>query len=205
MQVRAANGTRARAVSRALAITVVVALGTTLLVGSATAAPRAAKAAAAPKEGGSITYGLEAETGGGWCPTTERLAASGIMVETAIYDTLVEPNDKNVMVPYLAKSVTPNADYTQWTITLRDGIKFHDGTPLTADAVKQNIDTWRKGQLYSSIYGDITDITVTDPLTLTVTLDRPWVGVRELPLPRRPCRYRWRRRSSPTPTRATAT
>ena len=74
-------------------------------MGSAAAAPRKAPAAAAPKEGGSITYGLEAETGGGWCPTSERLAASGIMVESAIYDTLVVPNDKNVMVPYLAKSV----------------------------------------------------------------------------------------------------
>ena len=85
----------------------VVALGTTLLVGSAGAAPRKAPAAAAPKEGGEITYGLEAETGGGWCPTSEQLAASGIMVEAAIYDTLVAPNDKNVMVPNLAKSVEP--------------------------------------------------------------------------------------------------
>ena len=80
------------------------------------------------------------------------------------------------MVPYLAKSVTPNADNTVWTITLRDGIKFHDGTPLTADAVKQNIEAWRVGQLYSSIYKDITDVTVVDPLTLTITVSRPWVA-----------------------------
>ena len=32
-------------------------------------------------------------------------------------------------VPYLAKSVTPNADSTQWTIGLRPGIKFQDGSP----------------------------------------------------------------------------
>ncbi len=175
MHVRATTVPR-RAGVRALVITVVVALGTTLLVGSAAAAPRKAKAAAAPKEGGSITYGLEAETGGGWCPTSERLAASGIMVEAAIYDPLVAPNDKNEMVPYLAKSVEHNADYTQWTITLRDGIKFHDGTPLTADAVKQNVEAWRVGQLYSSIYKDITDVTVNGPLTLTITVSRPWLA-----------------------------
>jgi peptide/nickel transport system substrate-binding protein len=87
-------------------ITVVVALGTTLLVGSAAAAPRKAPAAAAPKAGGSLVYGLEAESGGGWCPTSERLAASGIMVESAIYDTLMAPNDKNVMKPYLAKTAS---------------------------------------------------------------------------------------------------
>ena len=56
------------------------------------------------------------------------------------------------MVPYLAKSVDHNADYTVWTIMLRDGIKFHDGTPLTADAVKHNVEAWRTGTLYSSIY-----------------------------------------------------
>jgi peptide/nickel transport system substrate-binding protein len=147
-----------------------------LLVGSAAAAPRKAAAAAGPKEGGSLTYGLEAETGGGWCPTSERLAASGIMVEAAIYDTLVQPNEKNVMVPFLAKSVDHNADYTQWTIKLRDGIKFHDGTPLTADAVKTNVEAWRVGQLYSSIYKDVTDVTVNDPLTLTITVSRPWLA-----------------------------
>src|SRR5881392_923717 len=146
MRVRAATVPR-RAGLRALAITVVVSLATMLLVGSAAAAPRKAAAAAGPKEGGSINYGLEAETGGGWCPTSERLAASGIMVEAAIYDTLVQPNDKNVMVPFLAKSVDHNADYSQWTIKLRDGIKFHDGTPLTADAVKTNVEAWRVGQL----------------------------------------------------------
>jgi peptide/nickel transport system substrate-binding protein len=175
MRVRAATVPR-RAGLRALAITVVVSLATMLLVGSAAAAPRKAAAAAGPREGGSITYGLEAETGGGWCPTSERLAASGIMVEAAIYDTLVQPNDKNVMVPFLAKSVDHNADYTQWTIKLRDGIKFHDGTPLTADAVKTNVEAWRVGQLYSSIYKDITDVTVNDPLTLTITVSRPWLA-----------------------------
>jgi peptide/nickel transport system substrate-binding protein len=175
MQVRATSVLRG-AGTRALAITTAIAIATTLLVGSAGAAPRKVPAAAAPKPGGAITYGLEAETGGGWCPTSERLAASGIMVEAAIYDTLVVPNTKNVMVPYLAESVEPNADFTVWTITLREGVTFHDGTPLTADAVKLNVEAWRTGQLYSSIYKDVTDVTVTGPLSLTITVGRPWLA-----------------------------
>jgi peptide/nickel transport system substrate-binding protein len=176
MHVRAAGHTRRARWSRAVAIAVVVATATTLLVGSASATPRAAKAAASPKEGGSIVYGLESETASGFCPSNSRLAISGIMVVSAIYDTLTVPNSKNEIVPYLAKSVTHDPTYTTWTITLRDGVKFHDGTDLTADAVKQNIDTWRNGTLLSSVFKDIADVQVTGPLEVTVTTTRPWVA-----------------------------
>ena len=42
--------------------------------------------------------------------------------------------------PYLAQSITPNSDYTKWTITMRPNIVFHNGTPLDANAVKINLD-----------------------------------------------------------------
>jgi peptide/nickel transport system substrate-binding protein len=138
------------------------------------ASPPSASAATKPKVGGSVTYGLEAETGGGWCPTTARLAISGIEVGAAIYDTLMVPNSQAKMVPYLAKSVTPNADNTQWTIVLRDGIKFHDGTPLTADAVAQNVEAYRKSPLLGSALQNLASVTVDSPLQLTLTTKTPW-------------------------------
>ena len=125
--------------------------------------------------GGSVTYGLEAETSGGWCIPGAQLAISGIMVASAIYDTLTEMNTKGKYVPYLAKTVTHDPTYTEWTIGLRDGIKFQDGTPLTADAVKQNIDAWKKGRLLGFVYTNIADVTVVDPLTVKVTTAKPWV------------------------------
>ena len=39
----------------------------------------------------------------------------------------------------LAESITPNDDYTQWTIKVRPGITFTDGTPLNAAAVIYNL------------------------------------------------------------------
>jgi peptide/nickel transport system substrate-binding protein len=176
MHVRATGSTRRSRGARFAAIAVVIATATALLVGSAGAAPSRAKAASAPKAGGSITYGLESETAGGWCPSTARLAISGIMVAAAIYDTLTAPNSKNEIVPNLAKSVTHDDTYTKWTITLRDGVKFHDGTDLTADAVKQNMEVWRTGTLLSSVFKDIADVQVTAPLEVTVTTARPWVA-----------------------------
>ena len=34
--------------------------------------------------------------------------------------------------PYLAQSFTPSSDYRTWTVTMRPGITFHDGSPFTA-------------------------------------------------------------------------
>jgi peptide/nickel transport system substrate-binding protein len=147
-----------------------VASATALLV---TTAP-SASAQSSPKPGGSVVYGLEAETGGGWCPSSARLAISGIEVGAAIYDTLVVPNSKNEMVPYLAKSVEPNADFTQWKITLRDGIKFHDGTPLDPAALLRNFQEYQKSPLIGAALKDISNVAQTGPMEVTVTTARPW-------------------------------
>ncbi|WP_426572980.1 ABC transporter substrate-binding protein [Aquihabitans sp. McL0605] len=110
---------------------------------TASAGESGLKDAGTPKRGGKIVYGVEADTNGGYCLPEGQLAISGMMVVRAIYDTLTVPNSEGDYVPYLAKSVTPNADYTEWTITVRDGIKFHDGTPLTGKVVQNNIDAYR--------------------------------------------------------------
>jgi peptide/nickel transport system substrate-binding protein len=163
---------RTRLVAGATALVV----ATALLSGVAGAqSSKRAPTATKPTRGGSVTYGLEAETNGGWCIPQAQLVISGIMVASAIYDTLTVPNSTGKIVPYLAKTVTHDPTYTTWTITLRDGIKFHDGTPLTADAVKQNIDAWKKGRLLGFVYTNVGDVTVVDPLTLTVTTKVPWV------------------------------
>src|SRR5690606_14591323 len=86
-----------------------------------------------PKRGGHLIYGLEADTNGGFCLTEGQLAIAGMMVVRAVYDTLTVPNAEGGYSPYLAKSITPNDDYTEWNIELREGIKFHDGSDLTAE------------------------------------------------------------------------
>ncbi len=129
-----------------------------------------------PTPGGTLTYGLEGKTTD-FCIPSAQLAISGIMVVTAVYDTLTAPTqDPNVYAPYLAKSVDHNADYTQWTIGLRSGIKFQDGEPLNAAAVKQNIDAWRKGTLLQFVYDDIADVTTPDDMTVVVQMKTPWVA-----------------------------
>ncbi len=137
-------------------------------------------AAGTPVSGGTVNYGLEAETTGGWCLPEAQLAISGIQVARAIYDTLTAPDENADYQPYLAESVTPNDTYTEWTITLRDGITFHDGTPLDATVVKNNIDAWRGAYparsplLFAFVYKPITAVDVVDPATVKVTVNTPW-------------------------------
>src|SRR5690606_28897583 len=88
-----------------------------------------------PTPGGRVVYGLEAETIDGWCLPEAQLAIAGIMVARTVYDTLTRPNAEGEAEPWLAESVEPNDDFTEWTIALRDGVKFHDGTDLTAEVV----------------------------------------------------------------------
>lgn len=148
-------------------------------IGAASASGAPVSRAGGASGGGDITFGIEAETTD-YCLPRAQLAISGIQVAAAIYDTLTVENDKGEIVPYLAKSVTPNDDFTAWTITLRDGITFHDGTPLDADAVKLNLDSYRgapgapnSGPLLAIYFKFIEDVQVVDPLTVQVTLNTP--------------------------------
>ena len=96
--------------------------------------------AAAQKPGGSITVGLELDIPGfdplkvGVYDTSAETAAA------AIFDTLTTLDDKGEPQPKLALSWTHSDDFKTWTFKLRPGVKFHDGTPFNAQAVKENFD-----------------------------------------------------------------
>jgi peptide/nickel transport system substrate-binding protein len=79
-------------------------------------------------------------------------------------------------VPNLVETVEHNADYTQWTMHLRDGIKFQDGSPFDGDAVKFNMDTC----IYSPLTaGSLTTIDHVEASGLDVTVfvrGGPWVA-----------------------------
>jgi peptide/nickel transport system substrate-binding protein len=132
---------------------------------------------ATPVRGGHLTYGIEADTSGGFCLFKAQLAIGGIQVARAIYDTLTMPGADGKIHPYLAKSVTGSQNSTVWTITLRPGIKFHDGTPLDAQTVKDNLDHYRKDNLlFVFVFPDIKSIDVVNPLTVKVTTTVPWTA-----------------------------
>ncbi|MCB1004975.1 MAG: hypothetical protein KDB35_12400, partial [Acidimicrobiales bacterium] len=55
------------------------------------------------------------------------------MMGLAVYDTMVARYEDGSPAPYLAESFESSDDFKTWTFTMRDGVMFHDGTPLTAE------------------------------------------------------------------------
>ena len=135
-----------------------------------------------PQRGGQLVYGVESETDS-YCLPEAELAISGMQVARSLYDTLVVPDDEGGYAPYLAKSIDHSSDHKTWTITLREGVLFHDGTKLDASVVKKNLDAYR-GQyseyrqplLLMFALNNIADVTVENELTVKVTTVEPWVA-----------------------------
>ncbi len=79
------------------------------------------------------------------------------------------------IIPGLAESFSVNKSGTEYTFKLRKGLKFTDGTPFTADAVKWTIDrvVRLKGDPSWLVTQFVKSVTVEDPLTVKFTLNGP--------------------------------
>ncbi len=128
-----------------------------------------------PTAGGTLNIGLNAETDG-WNPTSSQWAGAAYFVGQTVFDPLVAFGADGKPHPYLAKEITPSADYKTWTIKLRDGIKFHDGTPLDANAVKLQLDKDKASFLVGQAFSSMQSTQVIDPLTVQVNMSDPWVA-----------------------------
>ncbi|MEM8621478.1 MAG: ABC transporter substrate-binding protein [Actinomycetota bacterium] len=84
--------------------------------------------------GGDIIVALEAEAQG-LRPWEDAAPSAALNILHAIYDPLMAPTADGAFEPYLAESLEPNADFTEWTMRLRPDVTFSDGTPLTAQTI----------------------------------------------------------------------
>jgi peptide/nickel transport system substrate-binding protein len=152
------------------------ALALFVAAGIATASLVAVVGAAAAKRGGTLRYGVEAETDG-LNPTANRWAAAGYLMANAVFDPLFRLGDDRKFHPYLAESAKPNADYTAWDIKLRPNVKFHDGTPLTSEAIKVNLEAELADPLISLAIKDFFDLSnpveIIDDLTARIHMSGP--------------------------------
>ena len=105
--------------------------------GDATAAP--AEATEAPAvSGGTLTIGVPVE------PETldpgDAVYVQEQFILQSLFDSLLSISPDGELHPGLATTWEPNADYSEFTFTLREDVTFHDGTPFNAEAVKASFD-----------------------------------------------------------------
>lgn len=108
-----------------------------------------------PVIGGRIVVAGEAEVSNPWTPAAIQCDSFCQMRARTFYDPLVSIDTDLNWRPFLAESIEPNADNTVFTIKVREGIKFHDGSDVNADAVMFNLNATGSGLLVSAGVKDI--------------------------------------------------
>jgi ABC-type transport system substrate-binding protein len=146
-------------------------LGTTVGVTNPTVIPADE---GAPQSGGSIVFGVDAEPNG-LSPVQDQFASNNMLLMSSMLETLTVFDQDGKAQPFLARSITPDATATKWTIALKPDITFQDGQAFDAAAVKTNIDAYRHA-LASIAMKAISTISVVDPLTVEVDMNQPWAS-----------------------------
>ena len=129
--------------------------------------------------GGTITMG-EYVMLPTFMPGQGQYGIRGGAESAAIYDRLMIWNPEAAeFEPKLAESLVSNDDNTVWTLTLRDGVNFSNGDPVTAEDVAFTIGLHQDPATRSVIMTEamqVDEAVAVDPLTVEFTLTEPWAG-----------------------------
>ena len=133
--------------------------------------------AADPKYGGSLSVGVESDFPGFDIIKAGGLTMSSATAANVIEERLFDMNDDGTLIPVLGLSATPSDDRKAWTIKLRKGVTFHDGTPFNADAVVHHwsriLDPQNRYPLLRSLR-PLRSVEKIDDFTVRFNLRHPW-------------------------------
>ncbi|MGH8058662.1 MAG: ABC transporter substrate-binding protein, partial [Candidatus Entotheonellia bacterium] len=90
----------------------------------------------------------------------------------ALHDALVKPMPGSMMTPSLAESWTESADHRTYEFKLREGLRFHNGDPFTAEDVQFSFNRYK---VRAKILQErIREVEVVDPYRVRFHLHQPW-------------------------------
>ena len=128
--------------------------------------------------GTEINMGVFSETRGLDPIITSGSGVTGMTELSTLYDQLiVYDHDLGDYRPHLAESLSSNDDLDEWTLTLRPGITFPDGTPLDTAAVHYSLQRFVTEDALngsSAFIAWVEEFEIVDDLTMVLHLDRPW-------------------------------
>lgn len=125
-----------------------------------------------PVVGGTLIRAVQGDSAG-FDPSNTLLTPSSTYSSIAlpVYDVLLTVDPEGEIAPRLAESITSD-DQTVWTLTLREGVTFSDGTPFDAAAVVRNFERYQKPEAnQTAAMHAATGFEAVDDLTVKITLD----------------------------------
>src|SRR5437667_3138116 len=129
-------------------------------------------AAAAPE--GQLTWGVHITLAPTWFDPAETLGIiTPFMVMYAMHDALVKAMPGNTAAPSLAESWQASADGRTYDFTLRKGVKFHNGEPLTSEDVKYSFERYR-GTAAKMLKDRVAAVETPGPLQVRFRLKNAW-------------------------------
>ncbi len=128
-----------------------------------------------PTMGGSLVTAIEGEPMS-VDPAFDYDFVSGLATSSITEPLLKFCENDSKLCPNLATSWTVSPDLLTYTLKIRQGVKFHDGTTMTVDDVVYSMDRIRDPKLVSLVgwmLANVTDITAPDAETVVITLSKP--------------------------------
>jgi peptide/nickel transport system substrate-binding protein len=149
-------------------------IGVFALSGVAPSQVGAGAAPAAPRRGGTLNIGQD--FGPQHFDPHKSTAWANTNITESIYDGLVQWSETETeLLPSLATAWTISRDGLEYTFSIRQGVRFHNGRPMTAQDVKFSLDRMRdpkSGSLLASNFVLVSSVDVVNPRTVKVTLSK---------------------------------
>jgi ABC-type transport system substrate-binding protein len=115
-------------------------------------------------------------------------ATQAIANQELMQETLMKYDANGVPQPFLLESIEGNTETKIWTMKVRQGIKFHDGSALNAEVVAWNINLYKeKGVFKDSFYANVIEAVAADEYTVEVSMSQwdslfPYTLARTMPI-----------------------
>ncbi|MEC9058211.1 MAG: ABC transporter substrate-binding protein, partial [Actinomycetota bacterium] len=121
--------------------------------------------------GGGVIIGLEAESTG-LRPWEDACSSPCLVMMTSMIDRMVERRADGTYGPWLAKSWSPNDDYTAWTFELQEGVTFHNGNPFNAQTLVDMFELQKVGAVAAGVVSaaKVGEVVAVDELTVQYVL-----------------------------------
>lgn len=127
------------------------------------------------QEGGTLRVAIEADLRESDA-FQARISVDKMVMGSTVYDSLFQTDENGNSLPALATEASASDDLKTWTFKLRDGVKFHNGTPFTAEHVKSSIEAYLDPARASNLAGDLANIesvTTNGDLEVSIALKQP--------------------------------